>query len=324
MTKIASLLTLSPVVLVCALYAAPAQARARVFVASYGNDANPCTFLSPCKTFQQAVNVVDSGGEVTAIDSAGFGPISITKPVTITSPDGVEAGIVQNLGGDAIAIDTAGDVFLRGLTIEGEGKGTDGISLTGAAAGTVTTLGIVHCVIRHFTHDGILLQPTGVLKLSILDTIASNNSNDGIDLAPSGNQGYIFGAIDRSNTDSNGAHGISVWGANEARGPSANVTIVNSVSANNGQNGVYAHTTETTAVVQVMVRDTAASNNGSAGFQVDGGGDSIMYFARTVATANLYGIRITNGGAGLSYGDNNISGNYTQDVAGTPISAGFN
>src|ERR1700758_1197202 len=91
--------------LACALLAAPAQAqRDRVFVASYGNDSNPCTFGSPCKTFQQAVNVVDAGGEVTAIDSAGFGPISITKAVTVTSPDGVEAGIVPVSGGDGITI----------------------------------------------------------------------------------------------------------------------------------------------------------------------------------------------------------------------------
>jgi hypothetical protein len=86
-------LTVLASALVCSLATAPAHARARVFVASYGNDTNPCTFGSPCKTFQQAVNVVDAGGEVTAIDSAGFGPINITKAVTITSPDGVEAGI---------------------------------------------------------------------------------------------------------------------------------------------------------------------------------------------------------------------------------------
>ena len=48
--------------LACSLFTAPAQARARVFVASYGNDSNPCTFGSPCKTFQQAVNVVDPNG----------------------------------------------------------------------------------------------------------------------------------------------------------------------------------------------------------------------------------------------------------------------
>src|SRR5215469_5845648 len=63
----------------CSLGTAPANARARTFVASYGNDANPCTFGSPCKTFQVAVNAVDAGGEVTAIDSAGFGPINITR-----------------------------------------------------------------------------------------------------------------------------------------------------------------------------------------------------------------------------------------------------
>src|SRR6516165_6570655 len=42
------------------------------------------------------------GGEVTAIDSAGFGPITITQSVTITSPNGVEAGIVPTAGGDAV------------------------------------------------------------------------------------------------------------------------------------------------------------------------------------------------------------------------------
>src|SRR5262252_11086737 len=94
--------------LACSLFTASAQARARVFVASYGNDSNPCTFGSPCKTFQQAVDVVDDGGEVTAIDSAGFGPITIgIKSVTITSPPGVEAGIAAPApGAAAITINT--------------------------------------------------------------------------------------------------------------------------------------------------------------------------------------------------------------------------
>jgi len=90
--------------LACSLFTVSAYARARTFVASYGNDSNPCTFGSPCKTFQQAVNVVDPGGEVTAIDSAGFGPILITKAVSITSPNGVEAGIVPVSGGNSITI----------------------------------------------------------------------------------------------------------------------------------------------------------------------------------------------------------------------------
>jgi hypothetical protein len=98
--RIAMPLTALTTALVCSLASVPAYARARVFVASYGSDSNPCTFGSPCKTFQHAHDVVDAGGEVTAIDSAGFGPISVTKTVTITSPDGVEAGIVPAAGGD--------------------------------------------------------------------------------------------------------------------------------------------------------------------------------------------------------------------------------
>jgi len=43
-------LTALATVLARLLTSAPAHARARVFVASYGNDSNPCTFLSPCKT----------------------------------------------------------------------------------------------------------------------------------------------------------------------------------------------------------------------------------------------------------------------------------
>ena len=90
--RIAIPLTVLATTLACSFASAPAYARARVFVASYGNDSNPCTFGSPCKTFQAAVNAVDAGGEVTAIDSAGFGPVVIAKPVTITSPDGAPNG----------------------------------------------------------------------------------------------------------------------------------------------------------------------------------------------------------------------------------------
>src|SRR5215472_7856524 len=103
--------------LASSLFSVSAHARARVFVASYGNDSNPCTFGSPCRTFQQAVNVVADGGEVTAIDSAGFGPITINRSVTITSPPGVEAGIVATSGNPAILISTTGgptSVQLRG------------------------------------------------------------------------------------------------------------------------------------------------------------------------------------------------------------------
>src|SRR5215831_14977565 len=140
-------LTVLATTLACSLADAPANARARVFVASYGNDANPCTFGSPCRNFQQAVNVVDPGGEVTAIDSAGFGPISVSKSVTITSPDGVEAGIVPVAGGNAVTINAEPNdvIVLRGLTLNGSGIAYDGIVFNSGSSLTVA-----NCVVQNF------------------------------------------------------------------------------------------------------------------------------------------------------------------------------
>src|SRR6516225_2264800 len=140
-------MTVLATALACSLGTAPANARARVFVASYGNDSNPCTFLSPCRNFQQAVNVVDAGGEVTAIDSAGFGPISIDKSVTITSPAGVEAGIAAAAGGTAVSINLPADgqnhtVVLSGLTIAGNNSAYYGIYF-----GSGQQLEIINCAI---------------------------------------------------------------------------------------------------------------------------------------------------------------------------------
>jgi hypothetical protein len=59
-----------------------AAARDRTFVASYGTDSGSCTFGSPCKIFQFAVNNTAVGGEVTAIDSAGFQPVTISNSIS--------------------------------------------------------------------------------------------------------------------------------------------------------------------------------------------------------------------------------------------------
>jgi hypothetical protein len=109
---------------------------------------------------------VAAGGEVTAIDSAGFGTVTINKPVSITSPAGVEAGIVTGPGGIGVTINfnsNPGDVVrLSGLTIDGGGTGVVGIQLNGNSS-----LTIKNCVIRHVTNDGIDFDPNGTSNLSI-------------------------------------------------------------------------------------------------------------------------------------------------------------
>ena len=248
-------LTVLATALACSLATTPAHARARVFVASYGSDSNPCTFGSPCRNFQQAVTVVDPGGEITAIDSAGFGPISINKALTITSPNGIEAGIVPPTGGTAITINAgvSDAIFLRGLTIDGGGTGATGIQFN-----TGQSLTIDNCVIRNFVGQypaGTALNfvPTaftkvGVAQLSISNSVLSNNAS--------------YGAVIKSgpeNTNAVVSHAQlnnNQWGlAAIGGGTFAIVAVYDSVVAQNTDVGLYADREGLVRIFHSLVAD---------------------------------------------------------------------
>jgi len=97
----------------------------RTFVASTGNDANPCNLAQPCRSFNAAIAQTTPGGEVVILDTAGYGPMVINKAIKIIGPSGVYGGI-SVLGGvgnptTGIVINAAStdDVTLRGLDIGG-------------------------------------------------------------------------------------------------------------------------------------------------------------------------------------------------------------
>jgi hypothetical protein len=214
--------------LACSLFTVSAYARARVFVASYGNDSNPCTFGSPCKTFQVAVNAVDTGGEVTVIDSAGFGPIIINKAVVVTSPAGVEAGIVPTSGGDGITIAAASTdtIVLRGLTLEGNATSNHAINVT--AAGNVE---IYNCAIRNFASEGIVVQSSTLISVLISETVVSDvtaNSVAGIFFIPTASGANITAALDKVTIHNNF---IGVWA--DASNAPIELQITNSHFDNN-------------------------------------------------------------------------------------------
>jgi hypothetical protein len=244
MTRIASLLTLLVTVLLSLLPAAPAQAqRDRVFVASYGSDSNPCTYGSPCKTFQQAVSVVAVGGEVTAIDSAGFGPISITQSVTITSPNGVEAGVVPGNNTDAIDIDGSNlTVVLRGLTLQGNGVGGYGVWFL--ASGELEMIG---CKVRNFYYDGILVDANGATSVLIKDTIVSGNVQNQ-------QYGIVF------NTYFSASSPITA--------------ALDEVTVNNNYGGVFAYAGE--APTELQISNSHIDNNNVYGVLLEGTGGAAV------------------------------------------------
>ena len=293
----------------CSLFAAPALAqRDRVFVASYGSDTNPCTFGSPCKTFQQAVNVVAAGGEVTAIDSAGFGPIVITQSVAITSPPGVEAGIVPTSGGDAITINTTApaDITLRGLTLEGTGSGLRGIDVISSLPESQTggTLTIVACIVKDFTGSGIFIHPAmsggPVMQVVITDSLFIDNGISGIKISPSMN---VSASIYRTVVSLN-ATGIDLGGATG----SISALLVDSNVDNNNNTAISVN-----ATTIIMKHSTATNTNNGNNTDVSVDANSRMAFFEQNYIHNL-------SNAGFAYSDGtNIIDSITGNALGSQM-----
>ena len=285
------------------------------FVASYGNDANPCTFGSPCKTFQQAVNAVDAGGEVTAIDSAGFGPIAITKAVTITSPDGVEAGIVPVASGDAIDINAGPNdaIVLRGLTLNGSGGGSNGILFNSGGSLTVT-----NCMMQDFALGGIAIEPTsGIADVVITNTIASNIGPKGLGVGirfSSNGIATINAVVDHVVTTGN-EYGISF--TPNSSNPTT-VAISNSVASNNSETGI-AGAASSESNLFVSIDNVTASGNL---FGIAMAGVARVVLGRSIITGNGTGIENdTSPNSFFTYKDNRITGNSNLDIS-SPLSTG--
>src|SRR5215470_11754936 len=90
----------------------------RTFASAAGSDGNPCSRTAPCRTLSQAISQTNAGGELVILDSAGYGPVTITKSISITAPAGVYAGIsVFSGNGITVNIQSSDTVTLRGLTV---------------------------------------------------------------------------------------------------------------------------------------------------------------------------------------------------------------
>jgi hypothetical protein len=214
MTKTALLLTL----IITAVASLPAHAQ-RVFVSGHGLDTNPCTVTQPCRTFQQAHNTAAANGEIDVLDPAGYGPLTITKGISIQAHG--FSGITAT-SGNAITVTTSDPVTLNGLLLDGSGTGNIGISITSGQS-----VQILNCVVRHFQTgiaDGSNINGSNLL---IEDTIASDNTNTGISVGPTG--GFNEITLNRI-TANNNQTGI---GTSHSK-----ITIANSAISNNSNTGL--------------------------------------------------------------------------------------
>src|SRR5262249_24446947 len=122
----------------------PGGGTSRTFVSGTGSDTGTCTRSAPCLTFAFAHGVTDAGGEINCVDPGNFGPVTITKSVTIDCP-GTFGGI-NTAASDAITVNAAsGIVRIRNLSLNGTGAGLIGIRFVNGAA-----LFVENCMIANF------------------------------------------------------------------------------------------------------------------------------------------------------------------------------
>jgi hypothetical protein len=193
-----------------------ASALPLTYVASYGNDANSCSRAMPCRSFAGALVNTDPGGLITALDTGGYGSVTINKSVTVVAPPGVYAGVTAGGGTPAITVAAAASDFvtLRGLYLNNQG-GTQGVLFTSGLQlliESVTLTGFTTCI-RHVA--------TG--RLVAVDVEASG-CNYGLSVA----NGTI-GALARATVERFRAIGMNIGGVLAQHGSA--VAVRNSVLA---------------------------------------------------------------------------------------------
>jgi len=250
--------------------AAAAQS-VRTWVSANGVDNSQCSRSTPCRTFAAAITAVNANGEVVVLDSAGYGPVTIDKEVTIVAPAGVHAAIAPTMG-DAITINSGitGAVILRGLYLNAQGA-DNGIRHLGS-----NDLFVESCVVNGFENNGVLFNSETTPGFFVVDSTFRNNGN-GIEwLGESPGRGVIEHCRLEGND-----YGLSIRG-------SGNFTVRHTIAARNVGDGfnVFADG------VGLNITDSAAANNGSLGFYAGSIGPAgvNIHLERCEASRNDYGI----------------------------------
>jgi hypothetical protein len=150
----------------------------RTWVSGVGDDANPCSRTAPCKTFAGAISKTAAGGEIDALDPAGYGAVTITKAITIDGGGGQVASVlVAGTNGIVVQAGPSDVVILRNLRINGIGTGINGIRFLSGK-----DLNVENCYIFGFTTNGIdiALNQATQASVHILNSVMKQNGGVGV------------------------------------------------------------------------------------------------------------------------------------------------
>lgn len=286
------LLSLKTLLILISVLSIPLTAAAqanRTWVSGIGDDVNPCSRTSPCKTFAGAITQTNVGGEIDVLDAAGFGAVTITKSITIDGTGGFGATLAAGTTGININITAASDarktVRLRNLSINGLVTGLDGIRVVAA-----TQLFVDDVLIDGFSQNGINVSATGTY-VSVRNSVIRNIAHSGINLQPGGASPRGVVSIEGCSVSTT-ENGISATEGVKATirdsailhnqigvlGQRADITLINSLIAHGGR-GVMSRSGNTIRLssMTITLNDT--------GLVLDGG--KIVSYKNNVVDANV-------------------------------------
>lgn len=196
------------IVFICLLALAPqAYAQAtRTWVSGVGDDANPCSRTSPCKTFAGTISKTAAGGEISVLDPGGFGALTITKSITINGEGTLASILVSGTNGIIINAGVNDNIVIRNISLNGlanaaaatglsairfiAGKSllVDNVSIFGFTRGIEVALSdsgnfiANNVTIKDVKLDGIAVSTSaGLLKASV-DNVHISNAKFGINV----------------------------------------------------------------------------------------------------------------------------------------------
>jgi hypothetical protein len=250
MRKINLLASMAIVLLGTTLASAQAS---RTWVSGVGDDANPCSRTAPCKTFAGAISKTAAGGEIDALDPAGYGAVTITKAITIDGGGGQVASVlVAGTNGIVVQAGPSDVVILRNLRINGiSGSGNGGINGIRFLAGK--DLNVENCVIFGFTNNGVDIALGATGTAHIVNTIIKNMGHDGISAVTT--VGTVTVAVDDSQIMLSAANGVEA--SNNSR-----VNINRSLIASSGASGALSDGASSSSRIGISYGSVVNNTNG--------------------------------------------------------------
>lgn len=270
----------------------------RTFVSGGINadDGNPCTNTAPCRTFAAAIANTNAGGEIDALDTGSFGPVTITKAITIDGGGQVASVLADGVNGIVVSAGANDKVILRNLRINGISTGLNGIRFLSGSQ-----LIVDKCEIFGFTQNGVDIAQSASAQSWVTNT--NIEFIGGVGIRATTTAGVVTVGIDKVHVE---LMNKGVESANHSR-----VTVNDSFTQSGATIGMQADG-DAIIVINASVIDL----NGS-GVQTGPGGGT-AFVSNSEISFNSTGFN-QNAGTINTFGNNRLIANSSDGTVNAPI-----